>query len=279
MTASPRCVDAFPLNEINSKKSYKLRQEYDACMLIPYGRKGYVWFTYENGEEKSVLIEVNVKREIVKEKNILLSFCRMLSKGTILFGVIQNKNFIVEDILYYKGSNVMYSSYIKKIQIMNEFFKKELKNVEESEMNINIVNIVHTYEEALKIINKINYDIYSIKYIQMYSNSSLVRVTKDIPEFKKRSAVFWVRIAKGSELYELYVENKRASGKKFYGYACINDLYTSKLVENAFLPGEKSELKMECEYNKSVKGWVPKRYGINVERRQAIYIQDLRKTG
>ncbi len=87
----------------------KIPSYYDICLAIPHAKKCVIWFTFHEGRNKCILIELNRAKAFSKVEVIMESFVlNPLYLGTIVFGsFIDNKVdslFVIEDLLMYEGA-------------------------------------------------------------------------------------------------------------------------------------------------------------------------------
>jgi hypothetical protein len=139
------CISRFYKNE-NIKLSYETvapkkvlsSSEYDLCIAIPYGKKSYLWYTYDYSHSpKCLLLELNRDNQlsdnisIFGDENIPTDF----ELGTILSGTIYEtenqtqtlttttkRYFVVDDIHMYKGIVVSKWCFHKKSGYLYDFF-------------------------------------------------------------------------------------------------------------------------------------------------------------
>jgi len=252
-------VSKFSINRYNSRVPKRLVGDYDACMVVPYGKKCYIWFTKVNEVCKCILLELDNNRQIEKFRTIRVRFHDDLCDGTVLYGILQSKNTVMlEEIFMYKGEDIMNKPFIHKLQKLKTIFTKELRDDDKNEISISMVPIYHTYEEVLQKQVFMNYDIYSIKYIQMRTTCMRIIRSKCLTELVKEKAIFEVHKTEYVELYELYVEYK--GNMVFYDYAKINDIKCSKNMEKIFNISKNNcnnNPKVECIYVRSLGGWMP----------------------
>ena len=247
-------------NEITKNKyrnQNNLSENYDACIFIPYGPKCYIWFTIVDNYPVCVLIDINKNSgtPTIVTKRICFNNELSIEKGTIFFCVKQNyKSIIIEDILMYKGKYIN-KTFKEKLKIYKHFFSKEYKNDKYNELTISLAWIRNNItDEDVNL--KIPYDVYSIKYVALNSNNYRIILSKNDIEHDKIKYTFAIKNKNECELYELYILNKE-NKQIIYDYALINDLYTSKMIKNAFRNRENEELIFKCIYNKKYKGWIP----------------------
>lgn len=104
----------------------KIPLYYDMCLAIPHAKKCVIWFTFHEGRNKCVLIELNRAKafsnvEVIKESFVL----NPLYLGTTVFGsFIDNKIeslFIIEDILMHEGAILNKMVFGEKLGLIENF--------------------------------------------------------------------------------------------------------------------------------------------------------------
>ena len=106
----------------------KIPSNYDICLAIPHAKKYIIWFTFHEGRNKCVLMELN-RSKIISEITVLKSsfLLSTLYLGTILFGSIidnvgkTNRLFVVEDIFMYEGVLLNKMVFGEKLGIIEKF--------------------------------------------------------------------------------------------------------------------------------------------------------------
>tara|TARA_B100000424_G_scaffold62553_1_gene45666 strand:- start:4932 stop:5987 length:1056 start_codon:yes stop_codon:yes gene_type:complete len=100
---------------------------YNICMVIPNGKKIFVWNTYYNSIDISYLLELNREKKINKATVIKKYPIHPMSHGTIVYGTYiadenYSKNFmIIEDIYYYQGIFIKNIPYQNKLAYIKEY--------------------------------------------------------------------------------------------------------------------------------------------------------------
>lgn len=235
-----------------------LTGKYDACQVIPYGRKCYIWFTYIKFEPACVVLELGPKGALENLKVTKYRFHESLccGVGTLLYGTLKNENtVVVEDIYYFEDENVQKKVYGEKLKLFKLLFTKRLKMSPLNDYNIILALIKHTYEEVLESVNKLDYDIYGLRYFAMNATNTRVELSKHNVNLVKKTAYFYVKYSGKSELYELYSEDN--GEKKIYDNACVNEITVSTKLKEMFKDHKDEMLLVSCVYNKQTKSWIP----------------------
>lgn len=94
-------------------------------MAIPKGKKYYIWFTFQKTYNVCVFMDANTQNYYY-EKVPFSSLCL----GTVLYGtfVEYKTQFVIENIFYYEGKNIDKNPYMKKIEILTQFFSNPVRN-------------------------------------------------------------------------------------------------------------------------------------------------------
>ena len=275
--------------------------DYDVMCACPEGDKRFAWFTVFKDENVCVIFE---PRDVKMTMNIAVtSFHDSLvyGSGTILYGTIFKYNdvscFCIEDIYYYKGSDITNYSYLKKLQTIKTSLEKDLSsNALTNKFMIFGLPIFKTNFSSLLQeiallpykVDKIQYRFFNskkvlaVKYYKPNSNNNTVERGANTMT-KTNKAIFKVSPQIQTDIYNLFVYN---DGKEeFFSIAFIPDFKTSVLMNKLFrnikenrnldaleesddeaeFENEKEDkyvfldksFKMNCQYNHKFKKWVP----------------------
>lgn len=90
------------------------------CMLMPKGARSWAWFTTHGDTPACYLLETDDPKSI---RVVDASFSTSLSYGTLLQGVYfrsatKRPMFVVDDVVWYKGKNVVHSTYETRLEIL-----------------------------------------------------------------------------------------------------------------------------------------------------------------
>jgi len=112
---------------------YKKVSTSDYIVAVPKGTKCFAYFTYYKNKPTCFIMELTNNKQIVDIKIFHACFSLELAYGTILYGTLfytsGNRFFTTEDIFVYKGNSVESSTWLDKLIIFKEIFRKDLKLV------------------------------------------------------------------------------------------------------------------------------------------------------
>jgi hypothetical protein len=170
-------IKSFP-NELkfSYEKSTHKKVLSDLYVIIPKGKKYFVWFTHHNRKNICLLLEIcNRTHNIMNISYRYVSFHDTLSYGTIFYGTmfrqVQDDIFSVENIYYYKGQDIRGYTYESKLKTIKDIFDNELRyntrfqfHHSQKSVVFGIPVIVTSFDEACKVAEKLPYAVYSIQY-------------------------------------------------------------------------------------------------------------------
>ena len=108
----------------------KVSDQYDITLAIPYGRKGFLWFTYYQDKNVCFLLELNKDKKISKATLLIPDHvpCK-LAYNTLLYGCMceyedtETQYFLIEEIMYYEGIPVFKQPQHERLSFLGLFFK------------------------------------------------------------------------------------------------------------------------------------------------------------
>jgi hypothetical protein len=170
-------IKSFP-NELkfSYEKSTHKKVLSDLYVIIPKGRKYFVWFTYHNRKNICLFLEIcNRTHNIMNISYRYVSFHDTLSYGTIFYGTLfrrgQDDIFSVENIYYYKGQDIQGYTYESKLKTIKDIFDTALRyntrfqfHHSQKSVVFGIPVIATSFDEACKVAEKLPYAVYSIQY-------------------------------------------------------------------------------------------------------------------
>ena len=176
---------SFPSNvKFSYEKSTHKKVLSDVYVIIPKGKKYFVWFTHRNRKNICVFLEVGYQNKIMNMFYRHVSFDDVLSYGTIFYGTLfktksrqesnDKKNtwsgeiFSVEDIFYYKGDDISQYTYHNKLNLIKNIFDTKLRyNMAFGNgsgvvfgLPVMTTNFTEAYDKAMEL----PYSVYSIQY-------------------------------------------------------------------------------------------------------------------
>ena len=123
----PRLLQRFPQVELSYETipHTKVSPDYNICMGIPVGTKGYAWMTFQGTEDVCFLLETNKERNITRITKYPLPSRSLLANGTLLYGTIVGPaEFVVEDLLYYEGIPTKTQLLNERLGFLEKFFEE-----------------------------------------------------------------------------------------------------------------------------------------------------------
>jgi len=180
---------SFPSNvKFSYEKSTHKKVLSDVYVIIPKGKKYFVWFTHRNRKNICVFLEVGYQNKIMNMFYRHVSFDDVLSYGTIFYGTLFNtkarqefndkKNtwsseiFSVEDIFYYKGDDISQYTYHNKLNVIKNIFDTKLRynmafgsgSGSGSGVVFGLPVMTTDFTEAYDKAMELPYSVYSIQY-------------------------------------------------------------------------------------------------------------------
>ena len=176
---------SFPSNvKFSYEKGTHKKVLSDVYVIIPRGKKYFVWFTHQNRKNICIFLEIGYQNKIMNMFYRHVSFDDVLSYGTIFYGTlfktregmrqdINDKNkwsseiFSVEDIFYYKGDDISHYTYLNKLHLIKNIFDTKLR-YNMAFFNSGVVfglpvmttDFTEAYDKAMNL----PYSVYSIQY-------------------------------------------------------------------------------------------------------------------
>jgi hypothetical protein len=173
---------SFPSNvKFSYEKSTHKKVLSDVYVIIPKGKKYFVWFTHRNRKNICVFLEIGYQNKIMNIFYRHVSFDDVLSYGTIFYGTLfktrqensDKKNiysseiFSVEDIFYYKGDDISQYTYHNKLNVIKNIFDTKLRynmafcsNGIIFGLPVMTIDFTEAYDKA----KELPYSVYSIQY-------------------------------------------------------------------------------------------------------------------
>ena len=148
----------------------KIPFEYDICLAIPHAKKCVLWFTFHEGKNKCVLVEINRSKEITKMTTIKVSYrLDSLYLGTILYGSIMHESlFVIEDIFIHCGVSLNKLVFGEKLGIIESFLDKQSiinENTSDISFFLPVFWKSHLNDDVTEIpAKKISYPLHHVQY-------------------------------------------------------------------------------------------------------------------
>tara|TARA_Y100000992_G_scaffold302577_1_gene277463 strand:- start:1892 stop:2821 length:930 start_codon:yes stop_codon:yes gene_type:complete len=224
----------FPPFELSYVKTIHNKVYSDIVLAIPFGKKYYAWFSYYKKDFVCFFLEIGRDNNISHISIFPVCFHEDLAKNTIFYGTfIENRFFFIENIYYYKNTNVSFYTFNKKLALIEYIFNHELKQTifTPKDIYFGLPIIKNNFNDLISIIPYLNYKIYAIQFrngTQVHNATNLV--------YKKNTttkAFFEIRANLQNDIYDLYCLDSN-DNKVFYSYAVIPDYTTSVMMNDIF---------------------------------------------
>jgi hypothetical protein len=234
--------------------------EYNIGLAIPYGKKSYIWFTFDKEQDNCYVININKNKRLTPVMCIHSHVNNPLSVGTLLYGtsiideLTQSSIFIIEDIIMFKGMYMNKQIFYDKLI----YIKYVIDCMREYNINYQLCLPV-IWEANTQIPDNIVYQVHHIQYrilnmIKPYLNVESTRKTNNIenkndtnlqvhckvnhkmdfskPQYKI-STIFQCYADIQPDIYYLYAIGK-SNLPVYYNVAGITDYNTSVLMNTIF---------------------------------------------
>jgi hypothetical protein len=250
-----KVLSSFPKNMKLSYENIVHKKVLNASLIIiiPQGKKCFVWFT-TTPEDKSIcyiLIQDKTKiTEIYQVENV--SFHFSLSYGTIFYGTMFHYQkqvfFTIEDIFYNQGIFLLKETFCQKLMIIKKILDKKIiqsdKPIKNNSIKFGIPFITNKEEELKEIWKTIPYKIYCILFRKKEEKEDKEMVFKMFPPLEKsflneknsnirKEIVFKVRPDIQNDIYHLFCLDHN-NEEYYYDIAYIPDYKSSIYMSRLF---------------------------------------------
>ena len=161
------------------KKVYSNQNNYVSA--IPFGKKNFAWFTNYDNKNVCFILELSSKNNFNKIEDIKIYNCCFnyeLCSGSIFYGTIftyeKNNYFTIEDIHYYKSTNVSDLNWLNKLELINNIMTYDIKQVSYNKnfITFGIPLMYNNFEDFYKNMDNIKYKIYCAQF-RYYDKSNI----------------------------------------------------------------------------------------------------------
>lgn len=294
-------LKGFPKIEL-SYETVVHKKVYDADIIlaIPEGKKCFAWFTTYKRDNVCFLLEIGNNKQIININICITSFTNILSYGTILYGTTFKYNnnicFSIENIFYFKGTNLEKTSFISKLSILHSIFTKHISQIAISNnfviFGMPLLAKKNDFSKLLNDVETVPYKINSLHFHYFNSTQNCLLTMnyykpgsqyQNSSSTKIRHAIFRINPDIQNDIYFLHIYE---NGKyEYYDMAYIPDYKTSVLMNKLFRNIKENKnldlleesddecefensnidkfvyldksFKMNCIFNNKFKKWVP----------------------
>jgi hypothetical protein len=145
---------------------------YDIVLAIPEGKKCFAWFTTYQEKNVCLIMELAENKQITHIKIMNAVFKSDMVFGTIFYGTVfyysRNNFFTLEDVFYYKGSDVSRNSWLDKFELFNKIMSDDIKQASYNK-NFIVFGLPILSNAVDELQNKLTHIKYKIKAIQFRS--------------------------------------------------------------------------------------------------------------
>lgn len=100
----------------------KVSPDYNICVGITAGAKGYAYMTFQGPQDYCFLMETNKEKKIARiTKTKIDDSMSVFANGTLFYGTILPSSFIIEDILSYQGVPTKSLLFSEKLGFLEKF--------------------------------------------------------------------------------------------------------------------------------------------------------------
>ena len=152
----------------------------DIILAIPEGRKSFAWFTTHNDKNVCLIMELAENKQISNIKIVNVCFNSELVYGTIFYGTTffhsYNKFFAIEDVFYYKGTDVSRYNWGKKLELFNTILSKDLKQISlnNSFMVFGLPLLSNNLDDFYTKVEQIKYKISTVQFRLFERNNNFL---------------------------------------------------------------------------------------------------------
>jgi len=227
----------FPEIELSYEDILHRKVYTDAYVIIPKGKKFITWFTYFKNQHVCLFLELNRSQNVCDISIKPVCFDSELALGTILYGTFftyNNSNYYsIENIHLYKGKDIDYYKYNKKLDIIKSIFTSDIRQISYTKNCVifALPVICSSYNDANNLISSLPYSVYSIQFRSMKHNNSSVQ-NYLVREKVVADAVFAIKPDTQNDIYYLYYKDFGEIHKHTVANIC--DYKTSVMMNNLF---------------------------------------------
>jgi len=241
----------FPPLDLSYENILYKKVQADIYMLIPSGKKAFIWFSYWKDKNMCFIILLNKDNNFEDVLSYPVCFSSKLSLNTIIYGTLFSNNnmkhFSCEQLFYYKNSNVTDYTFLEKLSILKDMFDHEIKQIAyNNEFLILGLPIMKTnYDQMISCINGLSYTVslYTLYDLKNKDPTGSYRINKPVlPE-----AIFNVKPTLEMDIYHLYCNNSINSNNSNNS---INSNNSDKKHGLALIPSYRCSVMMNSIFRK-----------------------------
>lgn len=253
-------INKIPVIELSYETVvHKKVFNYELIVGIPEGQKCFAWFTKLKEKNICVILELDNKnlKKIRTMRIAKTNSMPIMHTGTLFYGTtfnhINHPFFCIEDIFFNKNQNTAYMRFNKKINIICDILKNNIKQIASDNNYLVfglpiISNSASMFDDKLKTIK---YKLSSVQYynkeINKHATLSFQKYISDEfniinkknfqtkttnitnNNYSNKTNTFLIKPDTDNDIYHIYSLNN-----DYIGVACISDFQTSVFMNSLF---------------------------------------------
>jgi len=265
----------FPTFELSYEtvSHKKVSHDYNTCLAIPYGKKGFLWYTFFRDQNVCFFMELGRDKKVASIRVIKQNITTELAYGTLFYGCIvpletdKKTVFVIEDVFFFHGISLAKCPFSEKLGWIQSFFQTYGPHLtDQFAITLPVMWKVDEVEPTthpvipLKWKNHIPYPIHHFQYRALNAILPLINVPNTtliapslptncgdldvfipppLPRFDftksqyKHPAFFEVKADLQNDIYHLYAFAK-GSDRVYCGLAYIANYRTSVMMNRLF---------------------------------------------
>jgi len=196
---------SFPRTELSYEKRLHRKVPADVYMVLPKGRRAFLWFTHHNRRNVARLVTADQQGRPRESSRVVLAFSDRLASGTVLSGTIfersQNTYFCADDLLWNAGESTGRIGVAERLLALARVMS-DIGRSDHASFVVGTPVIATTYRDALRLIDELPYEVRGVQARRTRGAGSVVGVHPHRPRTTTR-AVFEVRATVDADIYEL----------------------------------------------------------------------------
>jgi hypothetical protein len=238
------------------------------CMLMPKGARSWAWFTTHGDAPACYLLETDDPKSI---RVVDASFATPLSYGTLLQGTYFRSHtkrpfFVVDDVIWYKGKNVIHTTYESRLEIILELLRDDVGlPINDYMVSFGVPTMAASVDALLKLTCPYPIDRIVYRYLdtnrKIFAQPWSADIHKTIPGLaptrekqatsvpsvtrtlcpREKRRYFWVTADPSPDVYNLYDDKTGA----FIDTACVQK-YESSVALNVLFRHAKADAHLDA---------------------------------
>jgi hypothetical protein len=208
--------------------THKKVSNYDIILAIPEGKKCFAWFTKYQEKNVCFIMELAENKQIFNIKIVNTIFKNdVVISESIFYGTLFNNSnnnfFCIEDIFYYKRTDISKNTWVDKFKLLKEILKNEQKQILLPINNHFVIFglpiLSNHLDEVMDKIKKIKYKIKCIQFRSFHKYSQFLFTPYEFLIHLKKNSIE----LKAIENILTKTEYTQTSSKRQVDKNCLNN--------------------------------------------------------